>query len=179
MGLRRGPGVSRYYMYRRLSGVLNGLPPGGRALSISHSRRLCDLLGPGTVEVVEANYPDFDIPSLPFAADEFDYVVSDQVLQHIKGNPLAAIEETRRVLKPGGWAVHTTCCVSRVSRDPGDFWRFTPEGLAFLCRDFSRIIEVGGWGNPCFWGLDLLGMRYDPVPESRWHPLHWIATLNR
>jgi len=176
--LRRGPHVTRYVMYRRLAGLLDGRPRSGRVLSISHSTSLCEYLGLDMSRAVEANYPDCSLLSLPYGDGQFDYVVSDQVLQHVEGDAGVAIDETLRVLRPGGWAIHTTCCVNRIIKAPGDYWRFTPDGLRWLCRKASRVVEAGGWGNPHFWWIDWLGLRYEGVPEARWHPLHWIATLN-
>jgi SAM-dependent methyltransferase len=42
---------------------------------------------------------------LPFPADAFDAVCSFQVLEHTR-QPRLVLEETLRVLKPGGWFVH-------------------------------------------------------------------------
>jgi hypothetical protein len=59
-----------------------------------------------------------------------------------------------------------------------DFWRFTPEALALLHRDFSEVIDAGGWGNFSVWSLVRDGMRHVGVPHAAWHPMHWIATKN-
>jgi SAM-dependent methyltransferase len=176
--LARGPHVTRYTMYQQLAAITSERPSGGRALSISYSAPLCHHLGRGSWEIVEGNAPEVDILALPYPSEAFDYVVSDQVLQHVVGNPQAAFDETRRVLKPGGWAIHTTCCVNPIVPSPNDLWRFTPEALAFLCRDFTRVVAVGGWGNGWIALVDWLNLRYEGVPESRWHPLHAIATTN-
>jgi SAM-dependent methyltransferase len=42
---------------------------------------------------------------IPFDDDTFDVVVSNQVFEHVKDYP-AAIRETKRVLRPGGVALH-------------------------------------------------------------------------
>lgn len=179
-GLERGPHITRYYMYRRLSQVLEKDRHFGKILSISHSTKLCEFFDLENSQIVEANYPDYNILALPFADNEFDHVVSDQVLAHVRGDPQKAIDETFRVLKSGGLAVHTTCFLHplMIDEDTGDFWRFSPEALALLCRRFSRIIEVGGWGNPYVWFIIGLGLRNDGIPEAHWHPLHKIAILN-
>jgi hypothetical protein len=63
-------------------------------------------------------------------------VVSDQVLEHIACAPEQAVAEVFRVLRPGGFAVHTTAFMMGYpgaadfsDLDNGDFWRFSPSGL--------------------------------------------------
>lgn len=182
--LARGSHVTRYAMYQHLEQALGGYAAGRdlRVLSISHSERLVKVFGAvRSTQVVEANYPEASILELPFGADEFDLVVSDQVLEHVVGDPQRAVEESRRVLKPGGLALHTTCLIQPIHRDarsPADFWRFTPDALRWLCRDFARVVEVGGWGSPYVWLAVGLGLRYEPVPHASWHPLHRLAMSN-
>jgi SAM-dependent methyltransferase len=196
--LPKGSHITRYAMYQHLEGVfadhifrepVSREPVGSadagrplRVLSISHSERLVKVFGAvRSSVVVEANYPEASILDLPFAADEFDLVVSDQVLEHVVGDPQRAIDETRRVLKPGGLALHTTCLIQPIHKDarsPADFWRFTPEALRWLCRSFGRVVEVGGWGSPYVWLAVGLGLRYEPVPHASWHPLHQLAMSN-
>jgi SAM-dependent methyltransferase len=46
--------------------------------------------------------------ALNFADESFDFVMCDQVLEHVEGDPQLAFDETWRVLRPGGIAIHTT-----------------------------------------------------------------------
>ncbi len=177
IGLDKGPNITRYSMYEQLSGVF---PPGttGRVLSVSHSLNLLHVLFDATnCDIVEANYPEFNILALPFADETFDYVVSDQVLEHVEGNLEQAVAETHRVLRPGGWAIHTTCLLLPIHAQP-DFWRVTPSGLRFLARHFRKV-QVGSWGNPFFFLVQWSGLRIEPVPRARWHPLAWVARFNK
>ena len=48
---------------------------------------------------------DMDSYRLPFDDNTFDFVVSDQVFEHVQNWP-QALEEIKRVLKPGGSALH-------------------------------------------------------------------------
>lgn len=179
MGLRRGPHITRYAMYKRLGEIGEGFPNRiGRVLSISHSRKLCDILGLQPTEVVEANYPERNILSLNFSDGAYDFVLSDQVLEHVEGDPQQAVNESRRVLRPGGIVVHTTCFINPIHGVPKDFWRFTPDALSLLCREFTEILECGGWGNFEAWLLIRDGLRWDGIPHAPWHPLHRIAMKN-
>lgn len=176
-----GAHVTRYTMYKELAAKVQdpNRGEGKTLLSISHSENLISALGLERAKVVEANYPEHSATNLTaFNDGEFDYVLSDQVLEHVEGNPQLVFDETLRLLKPGGIAVHTTCLINPVHGYPGDFWRFTPEGLKLLSRSFSEILEVGGFGNRAIWIVSALGLRMHPVPHAAWHPLHKIATKN-
>ncbi len=180
LGLDRGPHVTRYYMYRHLDANYHVFrPPHHRVLSLSHSEQLAKLLGYRAEQIIDASYPECSMLSLPFANEEFDAVVSDQVLEHVEGNPQQAVDESLRVLKPGGIVLHTTCFINPIHGAPRDFWRFTPEALRLLVAEKADIIDVGGWGNFFWWLFIFLGLRYQPIPHTRAHPAHWIATYNQ
>ncbi len=174
-----GPHLTRYFMYERLAAVAKGLDrKGGRLLSVSHSTGFATMLGFEPSETVEANYPEHNLLDLAFEDNSFDVVVSDQVLEHVEGSPYQAIGECTRVLKPGGLAIHTTCLINPIHKVPGDFWRFTPDGLALLHADYAETIDCDGWGNEAAWEMVRTGLRFHPVPHAHWHPLHKVATSN-
>ena len=52
-----------------------------------------------------------DIGTLDYADASFDIVIAAHVLEHLP-NPVAALAEMRRVLRPGGWVV---TCMTRQS----------------------------------------------------------------
>ncbi|HVY68349.1 MAG TPA: methyltransferase domain-containing protein [Verrucomicrobiae bacterium] len=179
-GLARGDKLTRFALYQELGKVADQLPgrTTARTLVISHSHPLCDLFRVPAEGRVEANYPEHNILSLRFPDNEFDFVVSDFVLEHVEGNPEQAMEECRRVLKPGGVAIHTTAFNYHVHGAPNDYWRFTPSALAWLHRRFGQVIATGGWGNQWVWVMVYFGLRKEGVPLARWHPFHRIATRN-
>ena len=161
-------------MYRSLAGLLSNTPPDRTTLSVSKSERLCGVLGLGDTTIVAADYPEHDLCRLGFEDETFDFVVSDQVLEHVACDPFAAVAESFRVLKPGGVVVHTTCFINRLHQQPHDYWRFTPGALALLVEP-NEVLTSGQWGNRHVWTLERLGLRFIPVPDRRWHPLHLIA----
>lgn len=178
MGLGKGPHVTRYAMYRRIADFAETRPPRCRALSISHSEGLARLIGFTDDQITDAAYPEHSIFDLPFGDETFDAVVTDQVLEHLEGEPQRAIDETFRVLKPGGTALHTTCFINPMHACPNDYWRFTPQALALLASRHGEVIEASGWGNPYVWLYSAFGLRFMPIPHAPWHPGHWIATKN-
>ena len=178
-GLKRGWHLTRYSMYRSLHQIGERLAKNeGDVLSISQSRIICEVMGFKPINFFEANYPAVNILSLPYNDNSFDFVCSDQVLEHVDGNPQQAINECWRVLRPNGITVHTSCFINPVHNEPGDYWRFTPDALCLLSNKFKKIISYGAWGN--FHALLLIrcDMRFDRVPHASWHPFNKIATKN-
>lgn len=176
LGLSKGPHVTRYYMYQHLNKFKTLPSKEHRTLSISHSEHLAKILGFSDEQIIDASYPAVNILDLPFSDREFDAVVSDQVLEHVKGDPQLAVDETFRVLKPNGFVLHTTCFINPIHDSPDDFWRFSPEALKLLVEKHGEIIDVDGWGNPYVWIFNALGLRFESIPHARWHPAHWVAT---
>jgi SAM-dependent methyltransferase len=175
LGCETGFHLTRYRMYHDISASLQALPVvGDKILAISGSGNLMRLLKHPEPKVTHSVYPHESILALPHATDTFDYFMCDQVLEHIEGSPQQAIDETRRVLKPGGIAVHTTCLLQELHGLPHDYWRFTPNGLKYLFREFSEIVVASSWGNR----IAFFALRYLPVPHAKWHPLHKLAMWN-
>jgi SAM-dependent methyltransferase len=173
----QGPHITRFYMYDKIKDSVN-VENKGKVLSISHSIPLCEYLNMNELEIVEANYPEHNLLNLEaFCEDDFDYVICDQVLEHVEGSPQIAVDECYRVLKPGGTLVLTTCFINPIHMD-SDFWRFTQSGLNILCKKFSEIISSGGWGNSYVGVFDRIGLRFVNIPKSSWHPMHKFATIN-
>ena len=172
--------ITRHYMYSRLMDLLS--PFDGKdkeCLVISHSIYFAKVLGLRDAKVVEANYPEHNILSLRYPDNSFDFCISDQVFEHIEGDPFTAFKETLRIVKPGGFIAHSTCFINQFHGYPSDYWRFTPEGLKLLCRDTdAKIVECGGWGNKNVWPYLNLGLRTAKVPLNDKHPINKLAMEN-
>lgn len=68
----------------------------------------------------------------------FDFVVCTEVLEHTL-NPFSAVQEIKRILKPGGLLFITTPYNFRIHGPLPDCWRFTEHGLRELLKDFKLI----------------------------------------
>lgn len=130
--------------------------------------------------ITHADYPNVSILHMPYKDNSFDYVICDQVLEHVEGNVQAAVDEMRRVLRPGGRAVIATVFINPVHYGPKDMWRFSPDALRYLCKDFSRVVSCGGWGNRLAHALFFLypKSRDWQIPERKFSIKHYLATKN-
>ena len=175
-----GPHITRFAMYRQLRDVMAAEDgPDRVVLAISRSRKFARMLGFREAEIRAADYPEFDLAALDVPDASVDFVVSDQVLEHVAGGPVACFEETVRVLKPGGVAVHTTCLMNEIHQEPVDYWRFTPFALEMLAERFGlEIVQAGSWGNRTASQVIQMGFRKRPVPDDPENPLFHIATEN-
>ena len=172
--------VTRLFMYKHLRDKLKDHDgPDKHCLAISHSKRLGQILGLNRCKYGEANYPEYRVDDLKLDSERFNFCVSDQVFEHVEGNPFTAFAETVRVVKPGGFVCHTTCFINPIHRVPKDFWRFTPDALALLATSARcDVIDVGGWGNREAWAMINLGYRMTPIPDDEMHPLYKLAMRN-
>lgn len=81
-----------------------------------------------------------DAQALGLADAAFDVVLCTEVLEHLP-EPQRAIDEMRRVLKPGGTLLLTTRFLFPIHDAPHDYFRFTKYGLRHLLRGFE-ILEL-------------------------------------
>jgi SAM-dependent methyltransferase len=156
-GFDRGTPVDRVYIERFLEAhaddvrgrVLEVRNPGyttafGRKKVTETSIVDVDPTNPQATIVVDLGVPE----SLP--AGSHDCVLVAQTLQYV-ADPQAAMANLWHTLAPGGVALVTVPCTSRVDPEAPDedLWRFTPRGLERLIRragDWSEL-EVTGYGN--------------------------------
>lgn len=95
---------------------------------------------------IAPNYPEVDLRNLKGYADNtYDFVILDQVLEHVE-DPVKALREIHRVLKSGGWLICTTPFLIQIHNYPSDYWRFSKEGMKKLLENFKDV-TVKTWGN--------------------------------
>ena len=169
--------LTRFYMYKQIKNCFKNKIK-GNILSISGIDYIQPLIS-ADAKVLNSEYPVVDMQNMPYNNDSFDFVISDQVIEHLE-NPRRAIRESHRVLKNGGIAIHTSCFINHIHLCPHDFWRFSPSALKLLCKDFSEIICCGGWGNRIAILLVFLSVkfRFMKIPETKYSFKHLIASWN-
>ena len=84
------------------------------------------------------------VPPLAFAANSFDFVISFQVIEHVKQD-IELVREVKRVLKPGGKLIVTTPnAPMSLTRNPWHVREYTAEQLQNLLGHVFRSVETLG-----------------------------------
>lgn len=85
-----------------------------------------------------------DINSIPVEDDRFNYILLNQVLEHLP-EPKIALNELNRVLKPGGKIIITVPFFYQEHEKPYDFFRYTQFGLRHLLEESGYEIKRLEW----------------------------------
>lgn len=107
------------------------------------------LLANGVAEItrydIASNDPDVivgPLESMRFAGDTFDSVLCNAVLEHVQ-NSERAIRELARVVRRGGHVVVAVPFLQPYHPCPGDFRRYTADGLAELGKSAGlEVVEI-------------------------------------
>lgn len=88
-------------------------------------------------------YPEVDMHAIPYADGTFDVVIHSDTLEHIR-NPVHALSECRRVLKPEGALCFTIpIIVGRMSRNRDGLPKSFHGNTATMADDFAVHTEFG------------------------------------
>ena len=129
-----------------------------------------------------------DALAIPLGPGTCDLVVSKQVLEHMR-EPLHALDEIRRVLKPGGRVLLSTNQQWPQHQQPHDFFRFTSFGLRYIFEQaglqVERIEPMGGAFSVALFGLSQTlaphiwsrGARGHRIAAVVLRPVGWLMRL--
>jgi SAM-dependent methyltransferase len=89
--------------------------------------------------------------TVPLADESVDFVVSFQVLEHVR-SVSAYLSTTRRVLRSGGRLFLSTHGVWPYHPHPTDYWRWTRDGLRVILEDAGFTIDrMAALCGPAAW----------------------------
>jgi SAM-dependent methyltransferase len=88
------------------------------------------------------------------------------VLEHVYA-PWLAVDEVYRVLRPGGLLLGSVPMRTAIHRHDRDYWRFCPDGLAYLLRRF-RLVHFALDGN-CAMPANMLFAAVKDEAQADWH----------
>jgi ubiquinone/menaquinone biosynthesis C-methylase UbiE len=85
-----------------------------------------------------------DVENLPLRDNCVDVIINESLLEHVPA-PGKVVGEMRRVLKEGGMAYCLAPFMLSFHAAPGDYTRWTIEGLRNLYKDFEILeLKAGG-----------------------------------
>lgn len=120
-------------------------------------------------------HPDIvgDVHKLPLPDESVDAIICIALLEHVE-NPLLAMDEMYRVLKPGGYIYIYVPFLYYYHPEPGyygDFYRFTYDGVKYLTRKFSHT-EIQNVRGAFATVLNLF-----PFLSKKTHVFDWVDRL--
>ena len=125
---------------KTLSDLLTSLPEDALGLNIGAGKSNLDprILN---LEIEDGEGIDIvgSVENIPCPNEHFDFVITQEVLEHVE-SPFTAIKEIKRILKPNGIAYIQLPFVIGFHPCPADYWRFTHEGIFALAQ--SAELEV-------------------------------------
>jgi SAM-dependent methyltransferase len=99
----------------------------------------CDVQPGARVDRIE------DVHALSFEDESVGGIIALDTLEHV-ADPIRAVQEMWRVLRPGGVVVLTSVMFFPIHAHPWDYWRFTPEGFSLLLTPFEQhLVLAYGW----------------------------------
>jgi SAM-dependent methyltransferase len=85
-----------------------------------------------------------DLSSIPVEDCRFDFIIFNQVMEHVP-EPKLVLAELYRVLKPGGKMIYTGPLFYEEHEIPYDFYRYTQFGLRYLLGSAGFTIDRIDW----------------------------------
>jgi SAM-dependent methyltransferase len=129
----------------------------------------------GTDYLSDRSRPDVVCSALelPFPESSFDTVVSTEVLEHVP-EPQRALNEMRRVLKPGGHLILSTPMYWPRHEVPYDYFRYPYDGLLHLVKQSGlEVVQMYNRGR----SYAFLGQVLQEIHPVALHPVTWL--INR
>ena len=110
-----------------------------------------------------------DLKNIPTEDNRFDFIIFNQVLEHVP-EPRLVLTELHRVLKPGGKMIYSGPLCYEEHEKPYDFYRYTQFGLRHLFGATGFEVERLDWLEGYYGtiGHQLKCMACDLRPKPRY-----------
>jgi len=91
-------------------------------------------------------YARSDVYHFPVAGNQYDIVLSGQVIEHV-AHIWRWMAELARITRPGGLIITINPVSWPYHQAPIDCWRIYPEGMKALCEEAGLVVEKSFWGS--------------------------------
>ena len=182
-----GKRAARAQIYNSLRGWLADEHAYGDILGISGSQ-LFSSFDLNRSRFTVADFPEADCHDLPFGDELFDFVIVQQVLEHVPHFD-TCVHEFRRVLKTGGYVLFASPAFWPQHRHPRDFWRFMPDSVPIVFKCFPRIVLQGNHGhsnlirdlleNPGNFNRNPIMLKHVQEPGEKLWPIYTWAIVQK
>lgn len=145
---------SRYRLWEENAAFAASVPAGARVLDAgAGTAPYRPLFGHAQYETADFEMVDkaytpstyvCDLKSIPVEDARFDYIVFNQVMEHLP-EPRLVLAELHRILKVGGRIIYTGPLFYEEHEQPYDFYRYTQFGLKHLFGSAGFAIERLDW----------------------------------
>jgi len=117
---------------------------GQQVLEVSGTNEMLRILLGKNNHFRKISFPEHDVLQLhkKIQANKYDWVILDQVLEHVE-NPFQAILQLWRVLKPSGRLLLMVPSFYVYHYGPWDYWRLNCDSLKVLVATFEKIELCG------------------------------------
>jgi SAM-dependent methyltransferase len=85
-----------------------------------------------------------DLKSIPVENGRYDFVLFNQVMEHLP-DPRLVLAELLRVMRPGGRLMYSAPLFYEQHEEPYDFYRYTSHGVRHLFEEAGFAIERLDW----------------------------------
>ncbi len=154
--------------------------PDKTAIVIGSSTALARAVGLHRTRLLVLEHPEFTLENLALLNDNYDFLIADRAL-HLCDNLDDAVQETLRVLRPGGWFVHATSLLDLTLGLPWDPRRLPPSMLRRLFDAGATTLQAGcAAGGLMSW---IIGRKGDsareivPTVHTRQRQRRWYPTV--
>jgi len=174
--------VNRGNLYPpRFEALLDGLPDDAVVFDLGGGDRVHTDRRVFNLEYLPYRGPDLygDGHHLPIRTGSVDLVLSQAVLEHVP-DPVAAVSEMRRVLRPGGLVYAEIAFMQPLHAVPFHYFNVTPHGLDLLFNDFVTIHHgtFGGLHETMEWLFRLVDASARIGPDRAGDVLEALTALD-
>lgn len=142
----------RYFYYQQIYEALS---------KINTNNKKIILFGGGSIishffkksSIKNTSYPEYNLLNTSNIKEKYDVVICDQVIEHVR-KPWLISKQLQNILNPDGIIIITTPFTYKKHNHPGDYFRYTTDGLISLFEDNFKCIETGGYGNTYNMNID-------------------------